>query len=220
MTRVEAAPPSKTGLLTRVVLWIARRKTRQLAGRETERMIEPLQVFAPAPRLLLGYGMIELANEKVSRVDHRFKQLAQLKAATLTNCEYCIDIGSSLARRAGLTDEQLLALPRYRDSELFDDLEKLVLDYALGMSSTPVNVSDELFGALREHFDDGQLVELTSVIALENLRGRFTLALGIGAAGFSEGMVCAIPEVSPVAGVSPMAGASGASRAGAGPTPA
>ena len=35
---------------------------------------------------------------------------------------------------------------------------------------------------------------LTSVIALENLRGRFNLALGIGATGFSEGMVCAIPE--------------------------
>jgi AhpD family alkylhydroperoxidase len=214
VTRVEAVPGSKTGPLTRLVLWIARRKTGQLAGRETERMIEPLQVFAHAPRLLLGYGMIELANEKVRRVDRRLKDLAQLKAATLTNCEYCIDIGSSLARRAGLTDEQLLALPHYRDSELFGEEEKLVLDYALGMSSTPVNVSDELFGALREHFDDAQLVELTSVIALENLRGRFNLALGIGAAGFSEGMVCAIPEVSPVAEVG------GAARAGAGPTPA
>jgi hypothetical protein len=38
-----------------------------------------------------------------------------------------------------------------------------------------------------------QLVELTHLIALENVRGRFNLALGIGAAGFSEGMVCAVP---------------------------
>src|SRR6266849_6572862 len=46
---------------------------------------------------------------------------------------------------------------------------------------------------LREHFDDAQLVELTHLIAVENMRGRFNLALGIGAAGFSEGMVCAVP---------------------------
>ena len=61
------------------------------------------------------------------------------------------------------------------------------------MSRTPVEVSDELFAELRKHFDDAQLVELTHVIALENMRGRFNLALGIGAAGFSEGMVCAVP---------------------------
>jgi hypothetical protein len=61
------------------------------------------------------------------------------------------------------------------------------------MSRTPVEVSDVLFAGLRKHFDDAQLVELTHVIALENMRGRFGLAFGIGAAGFSEGMVCAVP---------------------------
>jgi AhpD family alkylhydroperoxidase len=197
MTRMQPAQPSEAGPLTRVVLRAARRKTGQLAGRYTDKMIEPLEVFAHAPRLLLGYGMMELANEKVHRVQPRLKDLAQLKAAALSHCEYCIDIGSSIARRSGLSDEQLLALPTYRDSDLFSDLEKLVLDYASGISATPVHVSDELFASLREHFDEGQLVELTSVIALENFRGRFNLALGIGAAGFSEGMVCAVPETTP-----------------------
>jgi len=197
MTRIQSVQSSETGPLTRVVLATARRKTGQLAGRHTDKMIEPLEVFAHSPRLLLGYGMMELANEKARRVEHRLKELAQLKAATLSHCEYCIDIGSSIARRSGLSDEQLLALPTYRDSDLFSDLEKLVLDYASGISATPVDVSDELFAALSEHFDEPQLVELTSVIALENFRGRFNLALGIGAAGFSEGMVCAVPEMTP-----------------------
>lgn len=49
------------------------------------------------------------------------------------------------------------------------------------------------FERLREHFDEAKITELTHVIALENLRGRFNLALGIGAAGFSAGMVCAVP---------------------------
>ena len=62
------------------------------------------------------------------------------------------------------------------------------------MSRTPVQVSDELFDALRKHFAVPQLVEMTAIIAVENMRGRFNLALDIGATGFSEGMVCAIPD--------------------------
>ena len=69
-----------------------------------------------------------------------------------------------------------------------------MLDYAVAVTRTPVDVSDELFAKLREHLDPAQLVELTHAIVLENLYGRFNHALGIGSAGFSEGMVCAVPE--------------------------
>jgi alkylhydroperoxidase family enzyme len=103
-------------------------------------------------------------------------------------------MGSQISRRWGLTDAELRALPGYRDSPLFSDLDRLVLDYAVAMSRTPVQVPDELFARLRRHFDVPQLVELTHLIALENLRGRFNRALGTGAAGFSEGQVCARPE--------------------------
>jgi 4-carboxymuconolactone decarboxylase len=193
MSRIDGVKTDQAGPLTRVILSLARRKTGQLTGRSTERMIEPLQVYAHRPRLLIGYGMMEDATARLHSVDERLKMLAELKAATLTSCEYCIDIGSQIARLAGISEEQLLALPRYRDSDLFNELEKLVIDYAVGISSTPVNVPDELFAKLRSHFDDAQLVELTNAIALENMRGRFNLALDIGSAGFSEGMVCAIP---------------------------
>jgi 4-carboxymuconolactone decarboxylase len=170
----------------------------RLTGRAPERMIEPIELYAHAPGLLAAYGMFEQATGELDRVAQRLKDLAELKAAALTGCEYCIDLGSKIARRSGLTDDELLALPFYRESALFTDLEKLVLDYAVGMSRTPVEVSDALFAGLRAHFDEAQLVELTHVIALENMRGRFNLALGIGPAGFSEGMVCAVP-----AGVAP-----------------
>jgi AhpD family alkylhydroperoxidase len=192
--RITGRPPENAGPFLRLVARIARRKTKQLTGRETERMIEPMSAYALLPRLLLGYGALEDATSKLHNVPERIKTLAELKAATLSNCEYCIDIGSQIARRSGLSDEELLALPRYRDSELFDEVEKLAIDYAVGMSRTPVEVPDELFASLRRHFDETQIVELTNVIALENMRGRFNLALGIGSAGFSEGMVCAVPE--------------------------
>jgi 4-carboxymuconolactone decarboxylase len=182
------------GLRVKLVYFFTRRSLARLTGREPERMLEPLELYAYEPGLLNAYGKLEQATAKLHRLDKRLSDLAELKAATLTSCEYCIDLGSQIARtRSGLSDAQLLALPRYRESQLFTELEKLVLDYAVGMSRTPVDVSDALFARLGEQLDEAQLVELTHVIALENMRGRFNLALGVGPAGFSEGMVCAVP---------------------------
>ncbi len=201
MTRIAGVSAREAGLRVKLAYFFTRRQFARLTGRETEgmteRMIEPLKMYAHVPGLLRGVAGLEQATAKLHRLDERLKYLAELKAATLTHCEYCIDLGSQIARRSGLSDEHLLALPSYQTSALFTDLEKLVLDYAVGMSRTPVEVSDALFAKLREHFDEAQLVELTHVIALENLRGRFNLALGIGAAGFSEGMVCAVPANTP-----------------------
>lgn len=99
-----------------------------------------------------------------------------------------------MGRAAGITEEQLLELPRFDASDAFSPVEKLVLRYAVEMTRTPVEVPDALFADLREHFDEAQMVELTAAIAWENYRARFDHAFGIGAQGFSEGAVCAIPE--------------------------
>ncbi len=68
-----------------------------------------------------------------------------------------------------------------------------MLDYATAMSRTPVEVDAAVFGAVRERFDEAQVVELTAAIAWENYRARFNHALEIAAQGFSEGAVCVLP---------------------------
>ncbi|MEV0294949.1 carboxymuconolactone decarboxylase family protein [Nocardia sp. NPDC050710] len=190
MTRISGR---SSGLAVKLAGFFTRRLFTRLTGHKSEAMTEPLEIYARAPGVMLAYGMVEMATARLHRVDKRLMYLAELKAATLTNCEYCIDLGSQVARHSGLRDDELLALPDYRSSPLFTDVEKLVLDYAVGISRTPVDVPAELFAELREHFDDTQLVELTHTIALENHRGRFNRALDVGAAGFSAGMVCAVP---------------------------
>ncbi len=99
-----------------------------------------------------------------------------------------------MGRKAGITEAQLKDLAVYKQSASFSPLEKLVLDYAVEMTKTPVEVPDGLFAALRRHFDDAQLVELTAAIAWENYRARFDHAMGIKAQGFSEGAYCPLPE--------------------------
>ena len=193
MARIPVVSARQANPQAKMVFYFTRRGISKLTGRAPDGMIEPLEIYAHVPGLLKGYAGLEQATAKLDRLTKRVRALAELKAATVVACEYCIDMGSQIARQWGLTDEELLALPNYQASPLFSDVDKLVLDYATGMSRTPVNVPDELFASLRSHFDEKQLVELTHVIAIENLRGRFNLAFGIAAAGFSEGMTCAVP---------------------------
>jgi 4-carboxymuconolactone decarboxylase len=79
---------------------------------------------------------------------------------------------------------------------LFSETEKLVLEYADGMTQTPVEVSDALFTKLHQKFTSPQLVELTVILAWENYRARFDHAFGVEAEGFSEGSSCALPATS------------------------
>jgi 4-carboxymuconolactone decarboxylase len=98
-----------------------------------------------------------------------------------------------VGRKQGVTEQQLLDLADFESSSAFSELEKLVLRYAVAMTRTPVDVSDELFAALQGHFNPQQMVELTSAIAWENYRARFDHAFGIGSEDFSAGAVCAVP---------------------------
>ena len=87
-----------------------------------------------------------------------------------------------------------MALPDFEDSNQFDEKEKLVMRYAAAMTNTPVEVSDELFDALRQVFNEPQLVELTSAIAWENYRSRFNHAFEIESEGFYKGALCLLPQ--------------------------
>ena len=94
----------------------------------------------------------------------------------------------------GVSERQLHDLARYQESDAFSPLERLVLDYTVEMTRTPVDVKDERFEELRKQFSDPQIVELTAAIAWENFRARMYHALGVEAGGFSEGAYCPLPE--------------------------
>jgi AhpD family alkylhydroperoxidase len=187
-------PPRGASPLVRAALRSARRTIRKLAGSDPERGMEPMEAFARAPRMLYGYCALELAAAKPRHIEREMVELVAIRAAMLLGCEYCLDIGSEIGRRMGLSDEQLRALPRHRESGRFSERQNLALELAGAMTRTPAAVSDELYDRLVGEFSEPGVVELATVIGLENLRSRFNLTFEIGSAGFSEGRVCALPD--------------------------
>jgi alkylhydroperoxidase family enzyme len=200
MARIEGVPRSKAGLMVKLVYSFGPRMMKKLTGRDPQagNGIEPMQIWAHQPKMMMGMGRFNQAVRKGSSVDERLKYLVELKGAQMIGCEFCVDLGSQICRNSGFSDEELLALTRYSRSDLFTEREKLALDYTVAVMRTPVEVTDELFARMQEHFSDAQLVEITALLTLVNL-DRFNAAFGIGSAGFSDGMVCVLPDrVTPV----------------------
>lgn len=90
-----------------------------------------------------------------------------------------MDINSAVGRKAGLTDEKLLALPG-NDLSVFNETERLLIELADAMSATPSNISDDLYGRLRAQFTEEQLMELSAQIAFENFRARLNRVFDVG----------------------------------------
>ena len=195
MARIQGVPKSQAGPVVRLAYRFGPRMMKKLTGREaqTGSGMEPIEVWAHQPKMMMGMGKFNQAVRKGKSVDERLKNLIELKGAQMIGCEFCVDLGSQICRNSGFSDEELLALPRYRHSDLFTEREKLALDYAVGVMRTPVDVSDELFARMREQFSAEQLVEITALLTVVNL-DRLNAAFGIGSAGFSDGMVCVPPD--------------------------
>ncbi len=196
MARIQGVSNKDAGPMVKLVYRFMRRGMKKMTGREPAHGsgIEPVEIWAHQPKMMSGMGKFQQAVRKGDSVDERLKNLVELKGAQMIGCEFCLDLGSQICRNSGFSDDELLDLPRYRDSELFTEREKRALDYTVAVMRTPVEVTDELFAQVKEHFTDEQLVEITALLTVVNL-DRFNAAFGVGSAGFSEGMVCVLPDL-------------------------
>jgi alkylhydroperoxidase family enzyme len=195
MARIQGVPQEQAGPIVRLVYRFMRKGMKNMTGREAAHGsgIEPVEIWAHQPKMMSGMGKFQQAVRKGNSVDERLKYLVELKGAQMIGCEFCVDLGSQICRNSGFSDEELLAIPRHRQSDLFTEREKLALDYTVAVMRTPVEVTDEMFARMKEHFTHEQLVEITALLTVVNL-DRFNAAFGIGSAGFSNGMVCVPPD--------------------------
>lgn len=108
-----------------------------------------------------------------STVDLGFKRLLAHVASRAHGCQYCMAHTAGAARKLGVSDEKLAAVWEYQSSPLYSAGERVALDFALAAASVPNEVTDELFVALRRHWDEDQVVEIVAVISLFGFMNRW-----------------------------------------------
>jgi AhpD family alkylhydroperoxidase len=134
---------------------------------------------------------------KYDALDPHLKTYAELATAGSIGCSWCLDFGYFLAHTRGLTLEKVREVPRWRESDVFTDLERDVLEYVEAMTATPPAVTDQMVDHLTDQLGEAAVVELTMMVAIENQRSRFNAAMGLQSQGYSD--VCELPLAVPSA---------------------
>lgn len=129
--------------------------------------------------------------QRWDRLDRDLKSYAHMAVASLVGCSFCLDFGYFEAHDAGLDETKASEVPRWRESTVFDDLEREVMAYAEAMSQTPPQVTDEQCAHLLERLGAAAMVELTAWVSFANMATRCNVALGIESQEFSS--VCELP---------------------------
>jgi AhpD family alkylhydroperoxidase len=148
----------------------------------------------PVLKAVMGF---ETKVKKWSELDETLKSYAQLASAAAIGCSWCLDFGYFLGHQEGLDEAKLREVPRWRESDVFSPVERDVLEYAEAMTATPPTVTDAMVQNLIGHLGIPAVVELTQMVALENMRSRFNSAAGLQSQGFSD--VCELPLAEPSA---------------------
>lgn len=180
--RIESKAPGDRPWYLRPFFWNQRRKY----GAE----LIPAMLWARAPRVFLGvaflYGMID---RRSSPLEPALRSLITVRVSQINWCQFCIDLNSATLLDRGTDWDKLEALENWSISDLFDARERAALAYAEAITLSDQQVDDTHLHDLREHFDDDAIVELTGLVAFQNMSSKFNSALDVPPQGF-----CRIPE--------------------------
>ncbi|WP_042371674.1 carboxymuconolactone decarboxylase family protein [Streptacidiphilus neutrinimicus] len=183
MARISLTPPRT--IVYRIAEWYSKRVYGDV--------LDPGKVYGHNTRVLLAYAGFERKVAKWRALDPQLKELAVMAAAARIGCSWCMDFGYWEAHKLGLPQEKLRAVPVWRERrEVFTPLELSVLEYAEAMTETEPTVTDEMAAALLKLLGEAAFVELTAMVAVENLRSRVNSAVGLVGQGFKDR--CAVPS--------------------------
>jgi alkylhydroperoxidase family enzyme len=179
MTAVVALVEHPRGVLRRYAWRYSRKKLGRVA--------DPVRALANHGGVLASNGLLEMAVERSWRqLDPHLRWLALQAVSTSIGCSWCTDFGYYEGMQTGVDPIKVRSVPRWREASVYTDQERIVLEYAEAASATPAVIDDGLVTRLHSVFDDAQIVELASWVALENYRSRINAGLGLRSEGFAE----------------------------------
>ncbi len=109
----------------------------------------------------------------------RYIELAIVTVSKLNECQYCIGHHKPLLSIEGISPSGIDNILDYKNHPELTEVDKLVIEYSIGVSNSPQKIKDALFNELKKHFNDSQIVELTLRICLCGFFNRFNDALQI-----------------------------------------
>jgi AhpD family alkylhydroperoxidase len=102
-------------------------------------------------------------------LEHPLLELVKTRASQINGCAYCIDMHTKDARAAGETEQRLYALSAWRETPFYSDRERAALEWTEALTLISENdVPDELFEAVREHFSEEEIVNLSLAVITIN----------------------------------------------------
>lgn len=136
-------------------------------------------VLAHVPAALRHLPTLLMELRQAGTLSRRHLELVIVTVSRLEACEYCIGHHKPFLRVEGLSDAGIDRLPEFHDHPELDDVDRLVVEYAIAAWRDSHRVPKRLFDALRTHFSEAQIVELTLRITLTGFFNRFSSALKI-----------------------------------------
>jgi alkylhydroperoxidase family enzyme len=135
-------------------------------------------VFAQTPDLLdhmvAGFGLFNSPDRTLAA---NLRELALTRTGFAAGSQFVFSQHCKAARRAGVSDEQLLAIPAWPTSDLFAPAERAVLAYTDELVLGDGRVQDATFDALADHLDERSIIELTYAVATYRLHAMMCRAL-------------------------------------------
>ena len=165
--------------LTRLILFLQRKKF----GFD----LNPTKAWGIVPRLMLGMNFLfKLISSKKSKIDAGLRTLISVRISQINNCEFCIDMNSHLFFESKGENEKINHLKSWRTNNIYSTREHIALEYAETVTITGRNVTQELQSKLLQQFNKEEIIELTAIIAYQNLSSKFNSALDIKPNGFCD----------------------------------
>ena len=150
-------------------------------------VLEPARLWGRSPRvfatLALLYGALD---RRSSPIEPTLRSLVSVRVSQINWCAFCVDINSANVLKRGVEQAKLTELATFETSTRFSEREKAALSYAEAMTYSENQTTAMHFERLRAEFDDDAIVELTALIAFQNLSSKFNAALNVTPQGFCD----------------------------------
>ena len=115
-----------------------------------------------------------------SGLEHNLLELVKMRASQINGCAYCLDMHSKDARAAGETEQRLYLLDAWRESPMYSPRERAALEWTEALTLvTEGHVPDEVYAAVREHFSEEELVNLSLAIVAINGWNRLCISFRV-----------------------------------------